>query len=62
MAAARLPEGHAAYWARYGTNAIEVAKLYDGAHFFLGIPDYVPEHEVTSIADLAQASRRWIGS
>jgi glycine betaine/proline transport system substrate-binding protein len=54
MAAAWLPEGHAAYWARYGTNAIEVAKLYDGAHFFLGVPDYVPEHEVSSIADLAR--------
>jgi len=54
MAAAWLPEGHAAYWARYGTNAIEVAKLYDGARFFLGVPDYVPEHEVSSIADLAR--------
>jgi glycine betaine/proline transport system substrate-binding protein len=56
MAAAWLPEGHATYWARYGTNAIEVAKLYDGAHFFLGVPDYVPEHEVSSIADLARPS------
>jgi glycine betaine/proline transport system substrate-binding protein len=54
MAAAWLPEGHAVYWARYGTNAIEVAKLYDGAHFFLGVPDYVPESEVSAIADLAQ--------
>lgn len=54
MAAAWLPEGHAAYWARYGKNAIEVAKLYDGAHFFLGVPDYAPEREVSSISDLAR--------
>ena len=56
MAAAWLPEGHAAYWARYGVNAEEVAKLYDGARFFWAVPDYVPESEVTSIADLAKPS------
>ena len=54
MAAAWLPEGHAAYWARYGAAAEEVAKFYDGARFFWGVPDYVPESEVTSIADLAK--------
>jgi glycine betaine/proline transport system substrate-binding protein len=56
MAAAWLPEGHAAYWARYGAGAEEVAKLYDGARFFWAVPDYVPESEVTSIADLAKPS------
>jgi glycine betaine/proline transport system substrate-binding protein len=56
MAAAWLPEGHAAYWARYGAGAEEVAKLYDGARFFWAVPDYVPEKEVTSIADLAKPS------
>jgi glycine betaine/proline transport system substrate-binding protein len=56
MAAAWLPEGHAVYWARYGTGAEEVAKLYDGARFFWSVPDYVPESEVTSIADLAKPS------
>ena len=56
MAAAWLPEGHAAYWARYGARAEEVAKLYDGARFFWAVPDYVPETEVTSIADLAKPS------
>jgi glycine betaine/proline transport system substrate-binding protein len=33
-----------------------VAKLYDGARFFWAVPDYVPESEVTSIADLAKPS------
>ncbi|MEO8004720.1 MAG: glycine betaine ABC transporter substrate-binding protein [Betaproteobacteria bacterium] len=54
MAACWLPEGHAAYWAKYGSNAVEVAKLYDGARFFWAVPDYVPESEVASIADLAK--------
>jgi glycine betaine/proline transport system substrate-binding protein len=53
MAAAWLPEGHAAYWTRYGANAEEVAKLYDGARFFWAVPDYVPPGEVNTIADLA---------
>ena len=52
MAAAWLPEGHATYWARYGTRAEEVATLYSGARFFWGVPDYVPEGDVKSISDL----------
>jgi glycine betaine/proline transport system substrate-binding protein len=52
MAAAWLPEGHAVYWARYGTMAEEVAKLYNGARFFWGVPNYVPEGDVKSIDDL----------
>ena len=52
MAAAWLPEGHATYWARYGTRAEEVATLYSGARFFWGVPDYVPEGDVRSISDL----------
>jgi len=54
MAAAWLPEAHAAYWAQYGHDAIQVAKLYDGAHFFLGVPDYAPEAEVSSVGDLTR--------
>ena len=54
MAAAWLPDGHKVYWERYGAGADEVAKLYDGARFFWGVPDYVPSDEVTSIADLAK--------
>lgn len=54
MAAAWLPEGHGAYWARYGNQAVEVAKLYDGARFFWAVPSYVPADQVSSIADLAK--------
>ncbi|MYM67283.1 glycine/betaine ABC transporter substrate-binding protein [Pseudoduganella sp. FT55W] len=54
MAAAWLPEGHAAYWKQYGTGAHVVTKLYDGAHFFWAVPDYVPANELASIADLAK--------
>lgn len=54
MAAAWLPEGHRAYWMRYGGQAVEVAKLYDGARFFWAVPGYVPANEVTSIEDLAK--------
>lgn len=53
MAAAWLPEGHANYWAQHGAGALEVARLYDGAHFFWAVPDYVSP-EVTTIADLAR--------
>jgi glycine betaine/proline transport system substrate-binding protein len=54
MAAAWLPEGHGAYWAKYGTHAVEVAQLYQGARFFWAVPAYVPESAVASIADLAR--------
>ena len=54
MAAAWLPEGHAAYWDRYGAQAMEVATLYDGARFFWAVPRYVPADAVASIADLAK--------
>jgi glycine betaine/proline transport system substrate-binding protein len=54
MAAAWLPEGHGAYWARYGTHAQEVAQLYQGARFFWAVPSYVPETEIRSISDLAK--------
>lgn len=52
MAAVWLPDGHAAYWKRFGTGAMEVTTLYEGARFFWGVPDYVPA-EVASISDLA---------
>lgn len=54
MAAAWLPDGHAAYWARHGAAATQVARLYTGARFFWGVPDYVPKEAVASIADLAR--------
>lgn len=54
MAAAWLPEGHAAYWSRFGSQAMEVATLYEGARFFWAVPNYVPASDVASIADLAK--------
>lgn len=56
MAAAWLPEGHRSYWTRYGGQALEVAKLYEGARFFWAVPNYVPADEVSSIADLGKPS------
>lgn len=54
MVAVWLPEGHAAYWERYGKGAREVTKLYEGARFFWAVPAYVPADEVSSMADLAK--------
>jgi glycine betaine/proline transport system substrate-binding protein len=54
MAATWLPEGHRTYWTRYGAQALEIAKLYEGARFFWAVPSYVPEGEVSSIEDLAK--------
>ena len=54
MAAAWLPAGHAAYWSRYGAEAMEVSTLYTGARFFWAVPAYVPASDVASIADLAK--------
>lgn len=56
MAAVWLPEGHGAYWARYGEGAQEIARLYEGARFFWAVPSYVPPDEVASIEDLAKPS------
>lgn len=54
LAAAWLPKGHAAYWAKYGDQAIELATLYEEARFFWGVPDYVPVDTVRSVTDLAK--------
>lgn len=56
MAAAWLPEGHRTYWTRYGGQALEIGKLYEGARFFWAVPDYVPANEVSSIEDLGKPS------
>jgi len=56
MAAVWLPEGHRDYWKRYGSEAEEVARLYEGAKFFWGVPSYVPEDDVASIEDLTKPS------
>jgi glycine betaine/proline transport system substrate-binding protein len=54
LVAAWLPEAHGGYWRQYGENLVELGTLYEDARFFWGVPDYVPEAQVRSIADLAK--------
>ncbi|MET3663611.1 glycine betaine ABC transporter substrate-binding protein [Caulobacter sp. 1776] len=56
MVTAWLPEANATQWARYGPAAEVVTILYRDARFFWASPDYIPETEVSSIADLARPS------
>ncbi|HIK16635.1 MAG TPA: glycine betaine ABC transporter substrate-binding protein [Leptolyngbyaceae cyanobacterium M33_DOE_097] len=54
LVAAWLPEAHASYWHAVKDRAVQLTTLYDDAYFFWGVPDYVPETSVQSIADLAK--------
>ena len=54
LVAAWLPYGHAEFWQKYGDCCVEVARLYEGAHFFWAVPDYVPSDVVASVRDLAK--------
>jgi glycine betaine/proline transport system substrate-binding protein len=49
-----LPGGHGHYWAQVEERAVAVTPLYDGARFFWAVPDYVPEQQVASLADLTR--------
>ena len=48
-----LPSGHAAFWKKYGQNAVQVGELFQDGRFFLGVPHVVAKDDVASIADLA---------
>lgn len=52
LVAAWLPSGHADYWARYGTDALQLATLYQGARLFWAVPQYVPVSAVSAVEDL----------
>jgi glycine betaine/proline transport system substrate-binding protein len=52
--AAWLPEAHATYWNQVKAHAVPLTTLYDKAYFFWGVPDYVPQSQVQSIADLTK--------
>jgi glycine betaine/proline transport system substrate-binding protein len=54
LVAAWLPHGHAAYWERYGSQAEQVAVLYEGARFEWMVPTYVPASMVASVEDLTK--------
>jgi glycine betaine/proline transport system substrate-binding protein len=47
-----LPDGHATQWKALGGKVAEVVTLYEGAHFFWGVPSYVPASELSTISDL----------
>jgi glycine betaine/proline transport system substrate-binding protein len=52
MLGAWLPVTHAAYYARFKDQMEETGVIYTGAKIGWAVPDYVPESEVSSIADL----------
>jgi glycine betaine/proline transport system substrate-binding protein len=54
LAAAWLPNGHAALFAAVEARVERVAALYGGARFFLAVPAAIPAGTVGSIADLAR--------
>ena len=56
LVAAWLPHAHEKYWREYGSNAVELATLYEGAQLFWAVPDYVPVSEVASVEDLKRPS------
>lgn len=49
-----LPEGHAEAWRKLRERVEELSTLFDGAHFFWAVPEYVPVEAVRSIGDLAR--------
>lgn len=54
FAAAWLPNGHAALFASVEGATFRIAPLYENARFFWVVPAYVPESDLSSIADLAR--------
>jgi glycine betaine/proline transport system substrate-binding protein len=52
MLGAWLPVTHAAYYARFKNEMDDLGVIYTGAKIGWAVPDYVPESEVSSIADL----------
>jgi len=58
MLMAWLPTTHKAYWDKVSVDVIDLAVLYDHARLGWAVPNYVPEGEVSSIADLAKPSVR----
>jgi glycine betaine/proline transport system substrate-binding protein len=54
MMMAWLPQTHKDYWARVGNKAVQLGVLYTDAKLGWVVPSYVPEDQVSSIADLAK--------
>jgi glycine betaine/proline transport system substrate-binding protein len=58
MLMAWLPTTHKAYWDKVSGDAVDLAVLYDHARLGWAVPNYVPESELSSIADLGKAEVR----
>jgi glycine betaine/proline transport system substrate-binding protein len=54
FAAAWLPRGHAALFARVENATFRIAPLYEDARFFWVVPAYVPEGVLSSVSDLVR--------
>lgn len=54
MMMAWLPETHADYFKRVGTEVVTLGVLYTDARLGWVVPDYVPADQVASIADLSK--------
>jgi glycine betaine/proline transport system substrate-binding protein len=52
MLMAWLPTTQKAYWDKVSHDVVDLAVLYDNARLGWAVPDYVPESQVSSIADL----------
>jgi glycine betaine/proline transport system substrate-binding protein len=58
MLMAWLPTTHKAYWDKVAGDVVDLAVLYDHARLGWAVPNYVPETEVSSIADLNKVEVR----
>jgi glycine betaine/proline transport system substrate-binding protein len=54
MMMAWLPETHKDYWKRVGDKVVPLGVLYTDAKLGWVVPSYVPEDQVSSIADLSK--------
>lgn len=54
MLMAWLPNTHADYYAKFGPDLVDLGPIYTGAKLGWVVPTYIPESEVSSIADLAR--------
>ncbi|WP_230531482.1 glycine betaine ABC transporter substrate-binding protein [Microvirga roseola] len=54
MMMAWLPETHKDYWERVGNKVVPLGVLYTDAKLGWVVPSYIPEDQVSSIADLAK--------
>lgn len=58
MLMAWLPETHKDYWARVNDDVVPLSVLYTNAKLGWIVPSYVPEDQISSIADLAKPEVR----